>query len=414
MPLLLFPRQIWLMLLLLPACASADSLVFSSPACADSTFLSAEKSVADGPDYAVINQILTSTNRKLRLTQLPELIHITESQNSAEALAIVAHLRLALSQAQALDAQYEAASKTLKALPLDSSLAPEALSQLAEIEVLRKQPDAAVQWLRQLADLFPNEPLAAQGLIRAAAISSRNSLPLLQESVRLADAQLAEARYWETRSRQTDFLDEADTRRLPGTLWRLTKATLTDPTFAAADIKQTRARQKLQCLISSQSAHADLLGKNPMLLADLSNTVATLDVQLQREKTELANREAVFLTAASDWKNCRSKSRECSPQQHTRDEAGHALTGWRNRITVLEKKIDFLRREQVALPGRWQQDAKDAQSLAALLTEERSHARQIMGPLLQDAIQGSLTKLEEIAAQAHYQLALAQDPRLSR
>lgn len=397
-------------LLLLPAFALAGDN--SNAICAAQTDTAAYS--GPGPDYVVINQVLTSSDRRQRLEKLPRLIQVLESQHDAESHAASEHLRLALSQAQAMEGQFDSAEKTLIALPLESPLAPSALQQLAEIELLNKQPAAALRWLQQLAALFPGEPMAVQGMLRAAEVSAGNSLASLQEAARLADTQLANARYWEARSHQADFLDEADTRRLPDSLWRLARNTLTDPAFAIADTRQLKARQQMQCLLSRQEAHAELLHKNPLLLADIANTVGALEKQLQSERAALASRENEFLAAAAAFKKCQAQQSECSDLQRQRDNAGKKLTGWRNRIAVLERKIAFLDKEQKALPSRWQQDSKDALALAGLLAEERSESRQIMTALLKEGINNSLTSLEELTAQAHYQLALAQDPRLQR
>lgn len=394
--------------LLLPAFALAD-INANCTAQTDTTSHS-----GPGPDYAVINQVLTTSDRKQRLEKLPGLIQELENQRNTETLAAAEHLRLGLSQAQAMAGQFADAEETLIALPLESPLAPRALQQLAEIELLNKQSDAALRWLQQLATLFPGEPLAVQGMLRAAEISAGNPLASLQEAVRLADVQLANARYWEARSHQADFLDEADTRRLPDSLWRLAKNTLTDPAYAIADTRQLKARQQMQCLLSRQEAHAELLRKNPLLLADIANTVEALEKQLQSERTALVTRESEFLAAAAAFKGCQTQQRECPDLLKKRDETGKALTGWRNRIAVLERKIAFLDKEKKVLPSRWQQDSRDAQALAGLLAEERSESRQVMTVLLKKGINNSLTSLEELAAQAHYQLALAQDPRLQR
>ncbi len=395
---------------LLPAVALADTTT-PQDSCARPVATAAESSA---PDYPRINQVLTAQDRALRLQELPGLIHSLESQPSAETLATAEHLRLALSQAQALDGDHDAAVKTLTALPLASPLAPQGLQQLAEIELLRQQPDAALRWLQQLAAHFPDEPVAVEGLLRAAEIHPDNALALLQEATRHADAQLEKAHYWKRRSQQPDFLDEADTRQLPDSLWRLARNTLTDPAYVHADTAQAQAREQMQCLLSRQQARTDLLRRNPLLLADIANTVATLEKQLALAKSTLATRENDFLKVAAALKACQSPQEDCALLRRKRDMAGRELTGWRNRIAVLERKTDFLAQEKNALPSRWQQDNRDAQALADLLAENRGASHQVMTTLLSQGIDEALARLEELAAQAHYQLALAQDPRLNR
>lgn len=414
-----FIRLCWFML----ACVTGQTAL-AAPVTAPQVLGCISKTDAVAPvaqassniDYAALNSMLTSSDRDLRLRELPNAIAHLDQEGSAEAAAVGAHLRLALAEAQAAADQNENAITTLKGFSLDSARAPDALLLLAELEAKNGRPEAARKWLRQLAQLFPDDELAVTALLRSAALSDKKSaqLGLLQEASNLADTGLDLARRWQQHSEAPDFLDAVDTQKLPPSLWRLARNTLTDPDFTKADEKQAAARLQLRCLLAQQDAHFQLMQKNPLLLADLASTVASLDEQLVLARQDLASREKAFMESAAAWKTCRSTSADCSALQAERDAQGRALTGWRNRTATLEKKRDFLRQEKSSLPARWQQDRIDSADLAGQLISRRSESRIVMQALLKQTLTSSLQQWETIAAEAHYRLALAQDPRTGR
>lgn len=414
-----FISSCWLMLACLTAqpALAAPVAAPQMPGCLNKTGVTPPVAEASSNiDYPTLNSVLTSPDRDLRLRELPVAMTHLDQQGSAEATAVNAHLRLALAEAQTAAGQNENAITTLKGLSLDSARAPDALLLLAELEVKNGRPEAARKWLRQLAELFPDDELAITALLRSAALSDKKSAQLgfLQEASNLADTGLDQARRWQQHSEEPDFLDAVDTQKLPPALWRLARNTLTDPDFTKADEKQAEARLQLRCLLEQQDAHFQLMQKNPLLLADLASTVTSLDQQLMLARQDLASRERAFMESAAAWKTCHSTSADCSALQAERDAQGRALTGWRNRIATLETKRNFLRQEKSSLPARWQQDRIDSADLAGKLISRRSESRIVMQTLLRQALANSLQQWETIAAEAHYRLALAQDPRTGR
>lgn len=365
-------------------------------------------------DYEALNRLILNADASERLQALPDALDKLRRSPSAEAQAVSARLRLLLAQTQANAGRIDSAIATLKAFPLDSSQAPTALLLLAELEVKNGDTNAAIPWLRHLAELFPDEALAVTALLRAADLSGQRStaaLLLLQQAVKQADSGLAVVQRWQERSKDPHFLDDVNTETLPPSLWRLAHAALTDPVFAAADSTQAEARRQLQCLTAQQDARFRLQQKNPMLLADLAATVSSLDLLLKPARDDLSARENEFLATANAWKGCRAKDSACTALKAQYDAQGRALTGWRNRVRGLEMKRDFLRNEQEALPGRWQQDNVANVAAALNLTEKRGAARAVMKELLQQTLAASLKDWEALTAEAYYRLALAQDPR---
>lgn len=410
--------------LLFSACTSAAAFAAPEPGAPvkgcvaiSSAALPVTNNRANDIDYATLNRVLLSTDAAAPLRELPGMLATLQRSAAPEAASVKSHLQLALAQAQARSGQISAAMDTLKTFPLDSSQAAAAIFLQAELEVKSAHADVAIRWLRQLGELFPDDPLAVHALLLAAELRAENpaqALALLQQASDLADRELLSARHWQQRSRATDFLDDVNTEKLPASLWRLAHSSLTDPVFAGVDSAQAEARRQLQCLTAQQDERLRLLQKNPLLLADLAHTVNVLDVQLLMARRDLDAREADFLASAKRWKECRARAADCAAEKTRHDTQGRALTGWRNRVHDLEKKRDFLRREQKVLPARWQQDHVDSAAIALQLTEKRSAARAVMKALLQQTLATSLKDWENLTAQAHYRLALAQDPRTAR
>lgn len=365
-------------------------------------------------DYEALNRLVLSADANERLQALPDALDKLRRSPTVEAQAVSTRLRLLLAQTQANAGRIDSAIATLKAFPLDSSQAPNALLLLAELEVKNGDSNAAIHWLRHLAELFPDEALAVTALLRAADLSGQRSMAallLLQQAVKQADIGLAVAQRWQERSKDPYFLDDVNTGALPPSLWRLAHAALTDPVFAAADSTQAETRRQLQCLTAQQDGRFRMQQKNPVLLADLTATVRSLDLLLKPARVDLTVRENEFLASANALKSCRAEGRECATLKTQYDAQGRALTGWRNRVRGLEKKRDFLRHEQEALPGRWQQDNVTNVAAALSLAENRAAARAVMKGLLQQTLAASLKDWETLTAEAYYRLALAQDPR---
>lgn len=366
-------------------------------------------------DYPAINQLLLTPDANQRLMGLSDTIRKLDLSRAPEAGLVRHRLQLALAQTQAKLGMNAAAMHTLKRLPVTSPQAPEALLMLAELEVRNNQPKAAVRWLRQMADLFPKETITVQALWKAAELNyphSRQALALWQQAARHADTALASAQSWHARSKEPDFLDKVNGEKLSPEVWRLARAALTDPAFASADALQSEMRHQLQCLTANQGAQLRRMEKNPRLLADLNETVETLSAQLKAARADAVAREKDFLVTAQRWKECEAQKTGCEELKHLHDKQGRELTGWRNRIQNLEKKIAFLRQEEKSL----QVSGPETQggNVALQLTDRLSNTRAFMQSLLQQSLADAVQNWEALSAEAHYRLAIAQEPRVHR
>ncbi|HET8729803.1 MAG TPA: hypothetical protein VFM34_01665 [Moraxellaceae bacterium] len=239
-------------------------------------------------DYVTINKALLTSDPTQRLIALTGELKKLDLAHAPEAPLVRHRLLMATAQTQATLGMDTAAMGNLKRLPVNSPVAPQALMFMADIEVKEGKPRAAVRWLRQLADLYPQESLTIHALWRAAELNhphSRQALALWQEAARQADQALASAQSWRDRSQQPDFVDTVSSATLSPELWRLTRTTFTDPAFASADAAQASARQQLQCIGAGQSAQLAELN------AKLGDSRARMQTLLQQRLT----------TAVQDW-----------------------------------------------------------------------------------------------------------------
>lgn len=366
-------------------------------------------------DYAAINQYLTQPDARQRLAGLQVAVRRLRASQAPEATLVRHRLLYALAQTQAGLGLNAAALASLKQLPVSSPQAPEALLLLAELEVAEGHSPAAVHWLRQLAELFPEEPVSVGGLWRAAELSGPDSpqaLSLWQQAAQLADQGLASAQRWQAQSRQAGFLEQATGERLSPELWRLARAALGSPAFASADALQTEARRQLQCLTLNQEAQLRRLERNPRLLADLADTVDTLAAQLQVAREDLVPREQAFLATARRLRDCESGAGHCAALKAGHDAQGRELTGWRNRVRSLEGKLAFLRREAATLRAS-ATSGSTGTTVARELGSRLGDSRGFMQEQLQQSLATAVQEWEALSAQAHYKLALAQEPRVN-
>lgn len=398
-----------LALALLPALAVAAPAVRApAPSCSESTASSAP---ASDIDYPSINQQLMNPEPSQRLVGIQGELRKLDSSRAPEAPLVRHRLLMAQAQTQAKLGMNMAAATSLKALPVTSPQAPEALMMLAELEVQNNRPKSAIRWLRKMAAVFPEEPLTIQALWRAAELNyphSRQAIALWQQAAEHADQALASAQTWHSRSQQPDFLEQVNADKLSPELWRLARESLTDPAFASADAVQTEVRRQLHCLSASQDAQMRRLEKNPRLLADLNETVETLDSQLGIARRDVAAREKDFMAVAQKLKECQAGPKDCSELQDQHDARGRELTAWRNRVQNLEHKLAYLRQEEQTLrtapaPGT---------AVANQLTDRLSSSRTFMHELLKQSLADAVHDWEDLSAAAHYKLAVAQEPRV--
>ncbi|MDF2446829.1 MAG: hypothetical protein K0S46_2065 [Moraxellaceae bacterium] len=365
-------------------------------------------------DYPAINRHLLTPEATQRLIGLQAEIRKLDLSRAPEATLVRHRLLLAQAQTQAKLGMSVAAMSSLKSLPVTSPQAPEALLMLAEMEVKNGRPKAAVRWLRQMAEVFPEEPLTIQALWRAAELNyphSRQAIALWQQAARHADQALASAQSWHARSQQPDFLDRMNSDKLSPELWRLARAALTDPAFASADAMQTEARRQLQCLTVNQDAQLRRMEKNPRLLADLNETVETLTAQLQASRSDIAQREKAFLVTAQGLKDCEARHGNCDELKDQHAAQGRELTGWRNRVQGIERKLAFLRQEEENLRVSGPSGSAGT-AVASQLTSRLSSTRTFMHELLQQSLADAVQDWESLSAEAHYKLAVAQEPRV--
>jgi hypothetical protein len=363
-------------------------------------------------DYPGINRLLQNPDASQRLLGLPAEIRRLDISKAPEARLVRHRLQLAMAQTQSKLGLTTAAMTSLKSIPATSPQAPEALLMLAELEVKNGRPKAAVRWLRQMAELFPDETLAIQGLWRAAELNyphSRQAIALWQQAARQADAALASAQTWHARSQQPDFLDKVNGEKLSPELWRLARAALTDPAFASADAVQSEVRRQLQCLTTTQDAQLRRLEKNPRLLADLNETVESLTSKLQAARNEISQREKAFSAVAQQLKECGAQNTDCSDTQMQNAKQADALSNWRRQAQGLEAKISFLRDEEKSLRNSPQDSGGNVSSQ---LASHLSNTRSFMQKLLQQSLADAVQDWEALSAEAHYRLAVAQEPRI--
>lgn len=391
-----------------PALA-APALPTAIPGCVERPRTPAAARTPDDIDYTAINWLLMHPDARERLDGLPDEIARLERARAPEAALVRQRLLLSLAQAQAASARPDRAIATLKQLPLDSPRAPEALQLMAELELELGRPEAALRWLQQLAELFPDDAHAVRGLWRAAELSPDpvTAMGFLQRAAALSGQDREVAQQWLERSRQPDFLERVEA--LPPGLWRLAQAALTDPAFAEADAAQAEARRQLQCLSALEQARGRLQQQSPRLLADLAATVESLEAPLQSGRAELAARERRFLDTAGQWKECRRQRQDCAALQVEHDRQGRALTGWRNRLQDMEKKLAYLRANEERLALRWRQEQAAGVVAAQRLADRRGAEHAVMKALLQTTLATALEDRETLAAEAHFRLATAQE-----
>lgn len=285
---------------LLACCLLVPALALAAPPAATGSVCAAtaHATPASDIDYPAINRALLQPDATLRLQALATEMKRVEQSRAPEATLVRHHLTLALAQAQAGQGMVEAARGNLKRLPVTSPQAPEAILLMAELEVQAGRPKAAVRWLRQLADLYPEEPVTVRALWRAAELNhphSRQALALWSEAARQADQALAIAEDWHARSQQPGFIDTVAGDKLPPALWRLARSTFMDPAFASADAAQSEARRQLQCMSAGQGGALRRMDSGGNALADLNsklgNSRSTMHTLLQRR----------LETAVQDW-----------------------------------------------------------------------------------------------------------------
>lgn len=282
-----------LCLLLFALAGSATALAGTDTCSAVTGDLTA--SSASDINYTTINQALLTSDPTQRLIALTGELRKLDLSRAPEAALVRHRLLMATARTQATLGMDTAAMGNLKRLPVNSPVAPEALMFMADIEVKEGKPRAAVRWLRQLADLYPEETLSIHALWRAAELNhphSRQALALWQEAARQADQALASAQSWHERSQQPDFVEAVSGNRLSPELWRLTRTTFTDPAFASADATQANARRQLQCLSAGQA------GSTQRIEQSRAELIAKLGDSRTRMQSLLQQRLA---TAVQDW-----------------------------------------------------------------------------------------------------------------
>lgn len=367
-------------------------------------------------DYPAINQLLLSSSDHQRLTGLPIEIKKLELSKAPEASLVKQRLQFSLARSYAALNLSGPAILTLKSLPVSSPQAPEALLLLSEIEVKNGRPKAAVRWLRQMAELYPEESLSVRGLWRAAELNhphSRQALALWQQAAQQADDALSAAQNWHAKSQQPDFLDKMNSEKLSPELWRLSRSVFTDPAFASADALQAEVRRQLQCLTANQGAQLRRMEKNPQLLADLSDTVESLAKQLDTARNSLALLEAQFSEDSQRLKECLTNSKsDCNEPAATVASDSTRLVELRTRVSGLEKRLAFLQQEEKSLRVGSGHDGGGRTDAASSLSSKLSTTKAFMQALLQESLADAVEDWQALSAEAHYRLAIAQQPRI--
>lgn len=400
------------LILLLPAVSVGGSIARDAESSCSSSHPDAQLGGSD-IDYPSINRLLLIDSHQQRLVGLPLEIKKLELSRAPEAVLVRHRLQLALAQSYAALNMIGPAILSLKGLPVSSPQAPEALLLLSELEVRNGRPKAAIRWLRQMAELYPEEALTVRGLWRAAELNhphSRQALALWQQAAEQADIALSSAQNWHARSQKPDFLDTVNSERLSPELWRLSRTALTDPAFASADAVQAEVRRQLQCLTANQGAQLRRMEKNPRLLADLTETVETLSKHLTSARSRLTAIERQSLELDLKLRECGAQEPVCAETAAQQAANRRDQVSLKKQISELEKKLTFLHEEEKLLHSVAQDGGKA--EIAVSLNSRLSSTKAFMQGLLQRSLASAVEDWEALSAEAHYRLAIAQQPRI--
>lgn len=401
----------WLFIpLLLNTVATAALASTALPPCASTASTSDDRTAIIA--YDPINALLTQPDYHARLQQLPTLIQQLAQQSTEEAQALVNHLRLALARAHIAKNDFSAAIQSLRDYPLHGIQAAEALFLLAELHTIQQQTPTAQRLFLHIAELFPESPWAVSALLRTAEISPKkeDAITVLHQARELAKQRLSIAQQWQQQSQHPDFLNALANGQLPKDLWHLAQQSLVQAPFTQAEKQQQQTRQLLHCLTEKNQQR--LQQQSPQFLADLLLSTSTLEQQLALARTDLASQTTHFQETATASKACTTRNAHCTTLKQQYIAQGRSLTGWRNRINVLEKKLAYLQQEQRQWQTRNQKLQQAQHQLALQLMQQNSTARQLMQQLLQEHLSSAVAEWETLLAQTHFQLAEAENPLL--
>lgn len=365
----------------------------------------------DAPDYVAINRVLQLTDDVERRARLQAEIAGMTSSKQPEAMALVPRLRIALAYSEIRLGNPAAAMAELRQVPLESSQAATALVLLGEVTRQAESAAKAGTWILHAAELYPRQPETIEGLLLAAQWqkSDQQALPFLLRATSLADTQFAAVSALLEQMNSAGFIDSLAVKNPDPLLWSLASEALTDPAFTAAHEIHQQSRTFRDCLQDHMGRLAALQEKNPALIRDLGQTLQQLDVLLPAARAELPGIESAFLESARALKHCREQGSDCRLQQAVRDGQGQELTRMRNRLRIMERQHRFLMAEQQRLLDRSQAEQKDMAALGMTLLKRNVESRQIMAAVLQQTLEKSQTRWQDLSARAHFELASAQE-----
>lgn len=365
----------------------------------------------DAPDYIGINRILQLTDDVERRARLKDEISDLKSGRQPEATVLVPRLQIALAYSEIRLGHPAAAMAVLRQVPLESSQAATALVLLGEVTRQEESSAKAGTWILHAAQLYPRQPETIEGLLLAAQWQANDgqALPFLLRAKALVDPQFAAVSALLEQTKAAGFIDSLAMKNPDPLLWSLASEALTDPAFAAAHESHQQSRTFRDCLQGYMGRLAALQEKNPTLIRDLGQALQQLDVLLPAARAELPDIERTYLESARALKQCRGQGSDCPLQQALRDRQGQELTQVRNQLRLMEQQRRFLMTEQQRLLERSQAEQKDMAALGTELLRRSVESRQIMAAVLQQTLEKSRTRWQDLSARVHFQLGSTQE-----
>lgn len=359
-------------------------------------------------DFSRINQAMLQTDPAQRIAHISLLLGELDNHQDALTSEISSRLRLSLAQALVQKSDLKKAKSVLREVSLDSIFSDKAIFMMAEIEAANGNLKEATQWMLRLSRQFPEQPNSVRGLLKAANWQSDDAmtLALLNEANRISDQTLQQITVLEKQLQSPDFFNSESLEKPSPLLYQLTRKALLDSSFKIAREEQKEALAQLSCMSNYLEKQSDLLSEKRNLIAELGGPTQRLVSELEIAKLAMPEREKIFLAKASELKTCKKDGKNCQDLENRYNALGKQLTGWRNRIRVLEQKSAFLHDQRSSLQSRLVAENRRALGLTRLLIDKKAKATAVLNPLLQQAVSEAAAEWKEVATMSHEQLGI--------
>jgi chromosome segregation ATPase len=151
--------------------------------------------------------------------------------------------------------------------------------------------------------------------------------------------------------------------------------------------------------------------QDPKLLADLNDTVGALSKQLASARSALSSQESQNAELKRQLKDCEVSKSDCSRVAAKHETSTRELADLQDRIQSLDEKLAFLREEEKSLRNL-SLEATGRNDAASSLTHRLTSTKAFMQGLLQQSLANAVEDWKALSAEAHYRLAVAQQPRI--